>query len=590
MTLAFLSGLPRSGSTVLAALLNQHPSLAATATSGLSEMMGAAVQQWESSPTTVAGKRNEDEILTILSGMADAAVRRYEKPVLLDKSRTWVAPAIIQTMERALGQKAKIIATVRNTEDCAASFVRVAKPEDLQGFLNNHPLLDHLKGSYAMLYAGWMEYADRFLFVEYEDLVAEPLTQLRRIEAFLSLAPADYDLTNIDGAPVAEDDEAAWGVEGLHDIAPTLGKRHDQTARDVLGVRTYEFQQAAFWRGEDTANREPHPLDRALAAALEGDTETGWRLLEELKELEPDNTRAKFNRGWYVMGQGDLIGGHKLLSAGRDIGVFGNPPPSGAPIWDGVTPQTVLLALEGGLGDQIHGVRYAREIAARGSKVIVGCDPSLAQLFVDMPDVTAVAAKQASGMVFHQSQVLAMDAPATLRLSWGKVDGSAYIARPHKAVPGRIGVRWSGNPRFEHEQHRRFDEQQLFAALAPFCHQFEFVSLQRDDGADLTPHWMQKPDLTTWQDTQREVAKCELVISSCTSVAHLSAAMGVETWILVPRLPYYLWSPPGERTLHYNSVRLFRQSKGGQWPFADIREMVKNRVPLHKEKFNVAVG
>lgn len=588
MTLAFLAGLPRSGSTVLAALLNQHPSVAATATSGLSEMMGAAVQQWESSPTTLAGKRNEAEILSILSGMAEAAVRRHGKPLLLDKSRSWSNPNIIQTMEKALGRKAKIVTTVRNTEDCAASFVRVAKPDDLHGFLNGHPLIDHLKGSYALLHAGWLEYADRFLFVEYEDLVANPLKELRRIEGFLDLPTAEYDLTNIDGTSVAEDDEAAWGVEGLHDIAPTLGKRHDQTARDVLGIRTYEFQQAAFWRGEGVDRREPHLLDQALAAALEGDTETGWRLLEELKELEPDNTRAKFNRGWYVMGQGDLIEGHRLLSAGRAIGVFGNPPPSGAPIWDGLTPQTVLLALEGGLGDQIHGVRYAREIAARGSKVIVGCDPSLAQLFVDMPDVTAVVAKQASGMVFHQSQVLAMDAPATLRLSWGKVDGSAYITRPHRAIPGRIGVRWSGNPQFEHEQHRRFDEQQLFAALAPFCNDFEFVSLQRDEGTDLTPGWMKKPDLTTWQDTQREAAKCELVISSCTSVAHLSAAMGVETWILVPKLPYYLWAPPGERTPHYNSVRLFREARYGGWPFAEIRNLIRDK--KIQEKFNVAVG
>jgi hypothetical protein len=493
-------------------------------------------------------------------------------------------------MERALGRKAKIVTTVRNTEDCAASFVRVAKPDDLHGFLNGHPLVDHLKGSYALLHAGWMEYADRFLFVEYDDLVSDPAAQLRRVEAFLGLAAHEYNFSDIDGASVAENDEEAWGVPGLHDIAPTLGKRHDQCARDVLGARTYEFQQASFWRGETKVTREPHLLDQALAAAVEGDTETGWRLLEELKGLEPDNTRAKFNRGWYVIGQGDLIGGHKLLSAGRSIGVFGNPSPSGAPIWDGLTPQTVLLVLEGGLGDQIHGVRYAREIAARGSKVIVGCDPSLAHLFVDMPAVTAVAARQASGMVFHQSQVLAMDAPATLRLSWGKVDGSAYITRPHRAIPGRIGVRWSGNPQFEHEQHRRFDEQQLFAALAPFCNAFEFVSLQRDEGAELTPSWMKKPDLTTWQDTQREAAKCELVISSCTSVAHLSAAMGVETWILVPKLPYYLWAPLGERTLHYNSVRLFREARYGGWPFAEIRDLLKTKSTRIQERFDVAVG
>ena len=50
-SLHFLSGLPRSGSTVLAALLNQHPQIKATSTSGLIGIMGAVCAAWEGSPT-----------------------------------------------------------------------------------------------------------------------------------------------------------------------------------------------------------------------------------------------------------------------------------------------------------------------------------------------------------------------------------------------------------------------------------------------------------------------------------------------------------------------------------------------------------
>jgi len=570
VTLAFLAGLPRSGSTLLAAILNQHPDIAATSTSGLSDLMGAAVAQWEASPTTVAQGRDEGEIHGILAGMAKAAVERHGKPLLLDKSRAWSNPNIIRTMEAALGHEVRIIATVRNTEDCAASFVRVAKPDDLQGFLNTSHLIDHLKGSYGLLSEGYRLYPNRFHFVEYEDLMHRPTDVLRDIEVFLSLEAHTYDLDRIDGSSVAEDDDAAWGVKGLHDIAPVLGRRHDQTAGQVLGCRVAEFRHPAFWRGETYDGREPHLLDKALAAAVEGDPDTSWALLEELKRLEPDNPRAAFNRGWHVMAQGDLAEGHRLLAQGRPLGVFGNPPVSAAPIWDGITPQTVLLTLEGGLGDQIHGVRYARDIAARGCKVIVGCEPSLAPLFVDMPDVTAVAARQAGGHVFHESQVLAMDAPATLRMGWGDVSGAPYISRPLQAKRGRIGVRWSGNPQFEHEQHRRFSTEPLFDALKVYAHG-DVVSLQRDDGADLAPHWMKKADLSTWENTRREVAQCDLVISSCTSVAHLAGAMGVRTWILVPRLPYYLWAISGDETPHYDSVRLFRQDRDGRWPFRELR-------------------
>jgi hypothetical protein len=41
--------------------------------------------------------------------------------------------------------------------------------------------------------------------------------------------------------------------------------------------------------------------------------------------------------------------------------------------------------------------------------------------------------------------------------------------------------------------------------------------------------------------------------------------MGVETWIIVPVLPYYLWAVPGTETAWYDTVTLFRQTSFGDW-------------------------
>jgi hypothetical protein len=74
----------------------------------------------------------------------------------------------------------------------------------------------------------------------------------------------------------------------------------------------------------------------------------------------------------------------------------------------------------------------------------------------------------------------------------------------------------------------------------------------------------------------------DLVITSCTSVAHMSAALGVETWVVVPILPYYMWSVPGEKSAWYDSVTLFRQEKYGDWtaPFAKISKRLEERTKL----------
>jgi ADP-heptose:LPS heptosyltransferase len=74
----------------------------------------------------------------------------------------------------------------------------------------------------------------------------------------------------------------------------------------------------------------------------------------------------------------------------------------------------------------------------------------------------------------------------------------------------------------------------------------------------------------------------DLVITSCTSVAHMAAALGKETWILVPIMPYYTWAIDGDRSAWYDNVRLFRQTKYGDWSetMEQIKQALQNRVAL----------
>jgi len=108
-------------------------------------------------------------------------------------------------------------------------------------------------------------------------------------------------------------------------------------------------------------------------------------------------------------------------------------------------------------------------------------------------------------------------------------------------------------------------------------------SLQRDDNlVDGLPFADLRDQIKTWEDTASVIAGLDLVITSCTSVAHLAAALGVETWVIVPVLPYYVWAVPGDRSAWYRSVRLFRQATYGDWtaPLAAVSEALRERVAL----------
>jgi hypothetical protein len=72
------------------------------------------------------------------------------------------------------------------------------------------------------------------------------------------------------------------------------------------------------------------------------------------------------------------------------------------------------------------------------------------------------------------------------------------------------------------------------------------------------------------------------VITSCTSIAHLSAALGQETWVIVPILPYYAWAAPGESSVWYESVKLFRQTQYGNWdePLNKVRLALEEKLSM----------
>lgn len=576
----FLSGLPRSGSTVLAALLNQNPKFYVTATSGLIDIMGSVVQKWESDPSIHAQGKDENEIFRLLKGIVKAKYENISNPIVIDKSRGWPNPVIIETMSKVMGAPPKIIATVRNVPDCAASFVRVVKPTDVSDFLVNSEVINHLKSSYINLKAGYDKHPEFFCIIEYENLLANPIQELKKIHDFLGLDDFQYDFNKIEGDSVAEKDEEVWKIPGLHNVQPKLEKQHNQNSEDVLGVHYRSFVQPKFWNGELAGDIPKQPLDLQLEAAKRGDFEKAKAIAAVLEKVEPNNNRAAYNRGLFVLMDGDLQEGMNLLARGRFENVFGDRKPlTPRDIWGGAEKGTVILYLEGGLGDQIHQVRFAQDIVDRGCKVIVSCHPSLINLFSQLSHVSAVITQEATGSVYHDFWVPGMSAPLSLGIEYKDVLGDAYIQKPENLDKKkfRIGLRWQGNPMFEHDHNKYFDPALLFNAVAG--HDVEFVSLQRDEGSQHKPDWVAESALNSWEDTQKVVASCDLVISSCTSVAHLSGAMGIPTWVVTPILPYYIWATPGEISPWYDSIRLFRQTKFEDW--SEVFAKLSYELDLH---------
>ena len=565
----FLASLPRSGSTLLTSLLNQRLDVYASPTSNLCDTMGAVVQTWEQNPTTKASDGQEDDIIRILRGIQDS---RYDTDKLVfDKSRGWPAPQIMQTMMKVQGD-VKIIATVRPIAECLASFAKLMKPENITDFCKRNELAQHLFSTYETLKAGYEKYPDNFLFIEYDDLVSNPQAQLNRIAKFVGLDPFVHDFDNIKDSK--EIDEA-WGIKNLHKVRKKISKRK-YSAKHILGQTLWNFYQGGeFWNDNPEPKKKKMPITYQHDALMAGDFEKSKRLAYRNLAHYPDDSDICFNAGWAKLSDDEVQDGYFLLDKGRETLVWGDPHcGSTTPLWDGEENATVLLRLERGLGDQIHQVRYARDLKKLGCTVIVSCQPSLSEILRHAYGVDVVVQHEAACGVLHDFYLPAMSAPIQLGYKSSRdIDGSPYIPAPSTIVPHRVGLRWSGLPAYEHQTKRLFPHELLFNTMKDraYC-----INLQRDEGEEHCPEWVEKVDLSTWTATAAAISSCEMVVTSCTCIAHLAGAMGVPTMIIVPVVPYYLWTQSGTSTPYYNSITLLRQTDPDDWlaPFEQLAEML----------------
>jgi hypothetical protein len=340
-----------------------------------------------------------------------------------------------------------------------------------------------------------------------------------------------------------------------------------------------------------------HEIDEMLQLQLIGQHEKARVLSDKLEKmgsngiLDPSgkNTddiwfRHCFNRGWFKLQEGEYQEGCQLLEYGRFLQVYGSPPlktskPMFNPEVHNIQDKTIIISLEGGLGDEIIHARFAQSFKKLGARsVILAAAPELVSVFQRIEDVDQVILRNQADEVDHDFWIPGFSA--------GWVSGNTYDTLPNgpylsatsssqdiwsKLINSdriRVGIRWAGNPKFEHQQLRRFPENFLIN-LSKYK-ELQLYSLQKDYNLTALPESIidLQDLLISWEDTAAAITNLDLVITSCTSVAHLSAAMGKETWVITPLLPYHTWtlnSPHSTTSPYYQTVKIFRQNISGKW-------------------------
>lgn len=256
-TFHFINGMPRSGSTLLANILNQNPRFWATPTSGLCPLLMQTAHAWNEISEIRASATVEDKLAT-LRAVLEGFHSRITQPVVFDKSRGWACA--FETLENILGVKPKILVAYRDIpsilSSCEKLFRReLAAPESTARWGQN---METIEGRLAFWSDGAQLVGGAYNrikdcvarghraslhFINFDDLTSRPAQTMNAVYEFLGENPHDHDFENVEQS--THENDSAHGFTDLHTIRIAV-KPVKKDYREILGAAGEKYAGVSY--------------------------------------------------------------------------------------------------------------------------------------------------------------------------------------------------------------------------------------------------------------------------------------------------------------------------------------------------------
>ncbi|OLL33659.1 hypothetical protein BTH42_00910 [Burkholderia sp. SRS-W-2-2016] len=311
-------------------------------------------------------------------------------------------------------------------------------------------------------------------------------------------------------------------------------------------------------------------------------------------ELAPHAPTMRSNLGMLQLVRGNYAQGwpsHEARWEGsQELG--GNRPVLPAPTWRGesLAGKTLLVWGEQGMGDLLQFCRYIPLLAERvhrdGGRLLWNSFPQMGGLLAR--SLAAHVDGYSAGGGVDTLPPMDYEIPLlSLPLIFDTREDTIPAASPYLFAdpaaceawrqrlagdPGlKVGLTWTGSRGHQRNPFRSVGWQRYarhFAGIEGVT----FYSLQPDATDDVTaaraaglPMIDHTASLASFDDTAAFVSALDLVITVCTSVAHLSGALGQRSWVLLDVNPHWVWLLERSDSPWYPSATLYRQPGFGEW-------------------------
>ncbi|MFT3735845.1 MAG: tetratricopeptide repeat-containing glycosyltransferase family protein [Rhodocyclaceae bacterium] len=266
------------------------------------------------------------------------------------------------------------------------------------------------------------------------------------------------------------------------------------------------------------------------------------------------------------------------------------------PRWQGeaLAGQALLLHAEQGLGDTLQCLRYVPMVVASGAQVWLEVQVELKPLVQNLTGVAGVLAYGESLPSFDLHCPL-LSLPLIFRTTVDSVPPaqslfvdealqSDWASKLGPSVGLRVGVVWSGNPSQQDNDLRSLPLSDLVAAMPAGV---ELISLQKELRTDAERQIVASgrvrhfgDALRDFSDTAALLKEVDVVVSVCTSVAHLAGVMGAPLEVMLQYAHDWRWLLDRDDSPWYPTARLHRQVVQGDWQpvLAGVADAVRKRL------------
>ena len=263
----FMSGLPRSGSTLLTALLNQNPEIHASTNSPLLDTIHYTEEYLLYNSEQYKATPNPEGAHKVLSSIPYNYYFNTPQDIIIDKSRGWVNQ--IKHIKDYITTEPKIICPVRNIQDILSSFLNLISNSKTISFIDENLIRNNIKisndnrcdylmssqgiigQSYNALFECFRKENNQYLLlIDYDDLVRNPQHELNRIYEFIGLTSYFHSFEDV--STKQDENDNVYKLENMHSVRDTVEKIHRDNTKYLSENIMNKYNHMEFWKKQRT--------------------------------------------------------------------------------------------------------------------------------------------------------------------------------------------------------------------------------------------------------------------------------------------------------------------------------------------------